>query len=375
MTPLTVAVVTKSGSMAGGANSYESAVVRLLRDVAPEANLQITVLSPKSVSTREGTVASDADATYSHSRVSKALSLLVSLPLLRSMSRWLSVSAFERQLLRLRADLVYFASPNIHALGVRRIPFIFTVWDMGHRELAHFPEFSRGLESKVRERLYSDAIPRAFRTMTDSVRTGKELENSYRVQPSKWASLGMAFSVSIADPGDYLTPTGPYFVYPAQKWPHKNHVTLLRAMRQVVDQVPDARLFLVGSDKAHQVPISEWVAELGLEGHVEDLGFVSDAHLSSLISGATALVMPSLLGPTNLPPIEAALLGVPSIVSDAHYFDENLDDYVTTVSALDVDAWAQEMIRSIGSPRKSPWTHNPWAKNTLLDLINDFRQY
>ena len=360
--------------MAGGANSYESAVVRLLKDLAPEAGLEITVLAPRSVSTQEGEVATDPDATYSHSRVAKALSLLSSLPAVRFFSRLFPVAALERQLLRLGADLVYFPSPNIHAMGLTRIPFVFTVWDMGHRELAHLPEFSKGFESRVRERLYANAIPRAFRTVTDSVRTGETLEKIYGIQLSQWASLGMAFSVSVTKADEYPTPTGPYFVYPAQKWPHKNHITLLRAMRLVVDEVPDARLYLVGSEKSHQVPIDRWVEELGLADHVHDLGFVTNGHLSSLTSGATALVMPSLLGPTNLPPIEAAFLGVPSIVSDAHHFDEDLDDYVTVLSALDVDGWAKKMIHVIGRAKKYPWTHNPWARRTLLALIDDFRR-
>ena len=56
------------------------------------------------------------------------------------------------------------------------------------------------------------------------------------------------------------------------------------------------------------------------------LGRVSDAELDGLLAGALALVLPSHLEGFGFPPLEAALCGTPSIVSDLPVLRETLGD-------------------------------------------------
>ena len=51
-----------------------------------------------------------------------------------------------------------------------------------------------------------------------------------------------------------------------------------------------------------------------------------DADLPALYEGATALVIPTYSGPTNLPPLEATALGCPVIHSDLPEFREQMGE-------------------------------------------------
>ena len=118
-----------------------------------------------------------------------------------------------------------------------------------------------------------------------------------------------------------------YLLYPAQFWPHKNHINLLRALRLLVDAGFDVPvLVLVGSDKGNRTFVERCAVDLGISQKVQFLGFVGAEELVALYKHARALVYPSFSGPENLPPLEAFALGCPAIVSNYRGAEEQLGD-------------------------------------------------
>ena len=96
----------------------------------------------------------------------------------------------------------------------------------------------------------------------------------------------------------------PFLLYPANRWPHKNHERLFEALRLLDD---DLRLVLTGS--GHQgKPVPEGV---------EVRGRVSPEELVQLYRTALALVFPSLYEGFGAPPLEAMACGCPVAASDA----------------------------------------------------------
>jgi glycosyltransferase involved in cell wall biosynthesis len=80
----------------------------------------------------------------------------------------------------------------------------------------------------------------------------------------------------------------------------------------------------------------------GVEASVIDLGFVDDHLLTHLMKTAVCVVMPSYLGPTNIPPLEALLMGKPTVVSTAHSFDSLPKDVpIFFAEANSAEAWAR----------------------------------
>jgi glycosyltransferase involved in cell wall biosynthesis len=122
-----------------------------------------------------------------------------------------------------------------------------------------------------------------------------------------------------------------YFVFAGGVSPHKNVETLLHAyarLSTIHESVP--RLVIVGdlttdSFLSSAAAVKSLVTTLGLEGSVLLPGYVDDAVLASLYSGATAVVIPSLAEGFGLPAVEGAACGATMVLSDLPAHRETLD--------------------------------------------------
>jgi glycosyltransferase involved in cell wall biosynthesis len=141
----------------------------------------------------------------------------------------------------------------------------------------------------------------------------------------------------------------PFFLYPAQLWPHKRHALLINAFSEVRKQYPNINLVLTGSDKGNREYLEKLRDDLGLTDSIHFLGFVSDERLITLMQNAHYLVFPSSLGPSNLPPLEAAMLGTPSLISNVHQDPALENQFVTVVPQQIVEDWANAMISTLSN--------------------------
>ena len=111
----------------------------------------------------------------------------------------------------------------------------------------------------------------------------------------------------------------PYFFYPANFWPHKNHETLLVAYRiyraKCGVSVKPWLLVLTGfpNDRLHY--LQHVAAVLSLED-VHFLGHVSEGRYIGLLRGAGAMVFPSLYEGLGLPLLEAMANSCPVLTGD-----------------------------------------------------------
>jgi glycosyltransferase involved in cell wall biosynthesis len=256
----------------------------------------------------------------------------------------------ERRLIKLGVHLIYFASPNLLALGIFRIPIATTVWDLGHRDLPEFPEFSAHGRWDNRELYFSETVPKSVFVSTDSLATKGRLEAVYGLNPKRGFSLGLLPIKRECECLDKenLLPKEPFFLYPAQKWAHKNHQVLLAALQILKRKGVDLKLVMTGADKGMGDKILSSAKTHGVEASVIDLGFIDDHLLTHLMKTAVCVVMPSYLGPTNIPPLEALLMGKPTVVSTTHSFDFLPKDApITFAEANSAEEWAQAIRRNL----------------------------
>ena len=350
---LRVAVFHPYGTIVGdgitGGAAYEKSALELLRALNGRVNLRLIHLVPETRRRPDSGLTVHGEEVHAyrvsllerwvaekpHNVVSR---IIVKLGLLRT-----------RNALRKRSiDLAYFSSPSHMALRLGDVPYIFTVWDTGHRDLPSFEEMASPKEFASRENLYQNAIPKAFHVMVESEATGKKLEQFYGLQPKNWSAIGLLPRV---DDVPIIQPSiqGDYIIYPAARWRHKNHVTLFGALEMVLENVPDLKLVLTGADAGYGAELANLISKMSIGEAVIDLGLVSRGELLGLIKHSKALVMPTLLGPTNIPPLEALALGTHAIISDVHDFGTEVDDLVTKVSATDFSAWAEAIVRVLGT--------------------------
>lgn len=240
-------------------------------------------------------------------------------------------SHLEAEAAQKKVDIVWFLTP--HGLPLA-MPYIATVWDLEHRKQPYFPEVGvTGWTWADRERSYQTILPRASAVITGTQVGKQEVVHYYGVNPDNVKVI--QFPVPNPDlqrtsvDRQYLQNKyridGPFLFYPAQYWPHKNHVNLLMALHQLRSR-NGLRLNLVftGSDKGNRQYVHERIREWGLSDQVFDLGFVSREELNALYMNALALVYPTFFGPDNLPPLEAFALNCPVLASRIPGAEEQL---------------------------------------------------
>jgi glycosyltransferase involved in cell wall biosynthesis len=124
-----------------------------------------------------------------------------------------------------------------------------------------------------------------------------------------------------------------YVFYPAQFWPHKNHVNLLEAIATINTQSTDpVQLVLTGADHGNESFLRARAQEMGVENDVQFLGFVESSEIAVLYRNAACLAFVSYFGPDNIPPLEAFQLGCPVIAADVPGAREQLGDAAVFVN-------------------------------------------
>ncbi|MFH1831824.1 MAG: glycosyltransferase family 1 protein [bacterium] len=240
-------------------------------------------------------------------------------------------------------DIMWFVSPAYRQI---EIPFIYTVWDLQHRLQPYFPEVSvSGSLFEDREKHYASVLPKATYIITGNQTGKQEIMTFYNIQPERikalefptpqWAlnaSSNNATNINTAQKQktnifEKYKITEPYLFYPAQFWPHKNHIALVQALYVLrTEHKLDFSLVFTGSDKGNLSYIKQKVREYKLENHVHFLGFVPIEELTALYQNAFALTFASFFGPNNIPPLEAFGLGCPVIAAQAAGMQEQLQD-------------------------------------------------
>jgi len=258
-------------------------------------------------------------------------------PAIHFVYRWAGENIVEDYFTHHEIDLVYFTSPTSLALNLERLNYIFTVWDLCHRDDPEFPEVRDDREFERRDALYSSTLTKAVAVLVDSETSKKNVIHRYGVNDERAHVIPFAPAISTQISEDkykldyidikfkYRLETD-YVFYPAQFWSHKNHVYLLNGLK-VLEEKYNIRMSAIfaGSDAGGNLEYVKKVAQdIGLSERIRFPGFVPNEETPYLYQQALALVMPTYFGPTNLPPLEAFLLGVPVLYPDKHGLREQV---------------------------------------------------
>jgi len=131
----------------------------------------------------------------------------------------------------------------------------------------------------------------------------------------------------------------PYFVYLGAFDHHKNLDVVLQALGD--DRCRSFHLVMIGDNMSSR----ERVRALGLDARVHYFGRIPDVDVRYVLQGAVAMVFPSLYEGFGLPPLEAALLGVPAICSRRPAMTETLEGAALFAEPDDPSQWADAMLR------------------------------
>ena len=250
-------------------------------------------------------------------------------------------------------DLVHHMGGNMLRT---RPPGIVTIHDL--QPFAHPRNFSRLKQSYLRA-----TVPRALRravlvvTLTEHTREdvvermGVPRERIFVVPP------GITLGVTERDPdeearvrAEYALGDRPYFIYPTITYPHKNHITLVRAFARLAVRDPDPLLVLPAGAAGAEGAMQTEIDQLRLRGRIRRPGRIPRRDLDALIDGATALAFPSSYEGFGIPVLEAMSRRCPVIASTATALPEVVDDAGLLVDPDDTVGWADAMQRMLDEP-------------------------
>ena len=334
-----VAIVVNSDKIDGGSYTYERNILYLINKIERKSGIEFVIFNCKK------NFKTKIEEIFAFFR-----STILGYAILKSLS--LNISSFEKKLIKKDFNLIYYVSPNTKALGIKMLPIITTVWDMGHRDLPQFPETGLGGNFELREYFLKKTVIKSFRIICDSEITKNNISKIYGVDESRILALGLPLNIDkeILDNKSIFQneKNARYFLYLANFWKHKNHLVLIQAFKIFLNYYTDTKLLFVGSDKGNLDSICEQIERLGIEEYVEIIGYVNESDKYKYLFNSVAILMPTFLGPTNYPIYEGILMGKKVIASNIHSKSsiQESDSQICFLNPLEPDDWAREMVKA-----------------------------
>jgi glycosyltransferase involved in cell wall biosynthesis len=169
-----------------------------------------------------------------------------------------------------------------------------------------------------------------------------------------------------------------YFLIANQFWPHKNHMLVLEALRQVVQQHDDFVIVMTGKqstyrDKKYFVTLEKFILQNNLKGHVKMTGFISREDQLVLMKNAMAIIQPSLFEGWSTVIEDCKALGKYVIASDLDVNKEQLSSNVSFFGRNNSRELAAHMTDVLTDGKKvTPHNYDENIEAFKKDLINVF---
>ncbi|MDQ1273025.1 MAG: hypothetical protein QG591_1655 [Planctomycetota bacterium] len=229
-------------------------------------------------------------------------------------------------------DVIHHPFTVVNPKGLK-IPSVLTFHDMQEE---FYPHFFTASELRRRKATYKASVKEATRIIAISEYTRQCLVEKYGTNNDKidvvYEGCGPEFRV-LNNPEDAekikskYNLKRPFLYYPATTWPHKNHKTLLLALKLMKERYHfDGELVFTSIVGRPGSEILKEIERLGLGNMVNVLGHIPYAELPYLYNVARLMVFPSLFEGFGIPLVEAMACGCPVVCSNATSIPEVVGD-------------------------------------------------
>ena len=235
-------------------------------------------------------------------------------------------------------------------------PFAYTLHDLQEH---YYPQNFSWWQRTWRYQVHSQLLGRAHRVICESRQVQTDIVGFFGLPVERIAVITAPplRQFQAAEDGHRLQAVRnrlklpeKFLFYPAQFWAHKNHLRLIEAFRDAVNEVPDLNLVLTGRKRDEYEAVMSAVHKFGLSERVFHLGYVGQDDLQAVYALATALVMPSLFESVSIPIYEAFQVGTPVVASGILAIPEQVGDAGVLFDPTSASSIRQAILKIVEDP-------------------------
>ena len=257
-------------------------------------------------------------------------------------------------------DLMHF---TFQAAFLTDIPSIYHPHDLQH---IHLPEYFSDYARQGRSIVYKRFCEQAHMVAVSSSWVRQDLEEHLGIPHGKIAVVPLAPSTEIYSThspeeldrirNKFSLPEV-FAFYPAQTWPHKNHLGLIEAAAKLKDRFGVHIPLVFSGRKGDFYPqLVKRVKELQLGEQVQFLGFVTPQELHSLYRLCRCVIIPTKFEAASFPLWEAFLAEAPTACSNVTSLPRQAGDAALTFNPADDNQIAECL-------------HRLWVDNELRSKL------
>lgn len=265
-----------------------------------------------------------------------------------------SLAAYHKLDFDLVHSVISYTHPDLQAFSA-----ILTINDLQH---LHHPQFFTPNEIEEREKLYRESARRANHIICISEYTRQDVHRQYGVPLEKMSTVWIIPSRNVWQQIDPSTSSsllrgmgigGPFMFYPAQCWPHKNHVRLVETFQLIAPHLPaNLKLIFTGRPFPADHPAALLIRDLNLEGRVIHLGYRSPLEIRALFQQCLLVVFPSLFEGFGMPVAEAIIAGKPVACSNLTSLPEIAGDAALTFDPTNIHDIGGRILEIVNDPAR-----------------------
>lgn len=277
---------------------------------------------------------------------------------------------------KLKADLIY--SPIPEAPLYSKCRYVVMCHDLIP---LRFPRLTSPLTKYFRY-VVPLVLKQAEHIICNSEATARDIVDFYGIAANKITPILLGYDAAHFYPREISNSSdkNPYFLYLGRQDPYKNLEKLINAFAAVPNQ--DYHLAIAGSTDSRFTPkLQQQAQELGIENRLAWLDYLDYQELPLIISGAVALVFPTLWEGFGLPVLEAMACGTPVITSSLASLPEITGDAAILIDPHNTSAITSAMVSitqdknmrsqlsqlSIQQAQKFSWTKTGAATKQVLE--------
>ena len=217
-------------------------------------------------------------------------------------------------------DVLYIPYCPMPIFPFAPVPTIYSIHDIQH---VHYPQFFTASERVERDAAFASTVTDAALIQASTRYMAGEFAAHFRDFPGsrfivipEGVDLAAFAGAPESDVRQRYNLPERFLFYPAQFWPHKNHITIFKALAELAASGIHIPLVLTGARYSASKELLAYLDQSGTN-NIHYLGVVPYSDIIALHKAARFMVTASLYESSSIPILEACAAGTPIIASAA----------------------------------------------------------